>query len=1080
MLQSINLGTTPGDKTGTKARDAGSIINNNFQYLESAKDGKHIKSNESLSSAKRNGDILYGIIDQYTGEEITLSKVTGPLTIDGIIYFQLGSEYFIRNFDSINVKWFGAIGDGITDDSNALIKMTSSLKEGDRVSFEKNKIYYITQSINIYYGVVIEGNNATIKPSISLINSGGSSLYIGSQIASISSLTGLNSVKNSNSITLPSGITTKIGDLIQFLSNDISYGFATGLESFNYKHGQYSVVTKVTGQDIVLSTPFYENYNINSIIVNKGFTSCEVSGLNFDLTNTPNSLTYFAALNIKGTNVNILNCTFNGNDYAHTAIFVEGENFIINNNRVSNFFNIQGISGGGRLGYGVANYANNTATYNNTIVDCKHGYTTGPRNYAISGASIYGNTITENYSRTVGTLGVVNVTNEYAGSIDAHAGVSDVVLIYNNKINCQGRAFFIRNGKALIENNEVIQMNNPVAIIGIEEKPITSLRINKNTFNLLDAGTASIIGKYNSLANTTLPLKNIIIDNNSIVNGTIVFDDAMYIRSFENLTISNNICKNTNLISISTNSTNLTPLKNVDICGNKTISDSSADIKRIIRFESYTAGSKVSVFENINIYNNNIDSSLNSGSGYNIFFSNCTLKKLNIYNNFFKRGALVSDKNVLLANVNYTDVDFNRNILDDTFRVETTNTSILKNIKFIGNTFGNIVFREGTGGILNFINVSILSNLISTENTIKAIEFTCNTITNGWVNSTELLISDNTILSNNTTSCVVINSNSIGNKLVFINNILSRGIEENSLTFYAIPKNVIKTGVQLWKGNTIASFEGKLSSTIIPTSGSWTVSEIIYNSSTSESNNFGWLCTVSGTPGTFVPLVEPSTNLVHISNSETITGYKIFSTIVSAIAAIARGFFLSPTLNATANNDILVGMDVSPIYNAGSFTGIKKLGLRLSGIIQAVRIGQIAQYINIEPGDVGNENRIQSYSQVSSAKSLKIYASTDELNTTPTSGECNLELGVRGSSVIKVFSSSKNVGIQPGGTFTDTGEALQIGGAIRTAQYKLSALNTTPTSAAATGTLGEIRYDANYMYVCIATNTWKRSAITTW
>lgn len=47
-------------------------------------------------------------------------------------------------------------------------------------------------------------------------------------------------------------------------------------------------------------------------------------------------------------------------------------------------------------------------------------------------------------------------------------------------------------------------------------------------------------------------------------------------------------------------------------------------------------------------------------------------------------------------------------------------------------------------------------------------------------------------------------------------------------------------------------------------------------------------------------------------------------------------------------------------------------------------------------------------------------------------------------------------------------------------QFRISALNTAPASATATGVLGEIRYDANYMYVCTATNTWKRSALTTW
>lgn len=38
----------------------------------------------------------------------------------------------------------------------------------------------------------------------------------------------------------------------------------------------------------------------------------------------------------------------------------------------------------------------------------------------------------------------------------------------------------------------------------------------------------------------------------------------------------------------------------------------------------------------------------------------------------------------------------------------------------------------------------------------------------------------------------------------------------------------------------------------------------------------------------------------------------------------------------------------------------------------------------------------------------------------------------------------------------------------------------TPSSASDLGAQGEIRWDANYIYVCIATDTWKRVAISTW
>jgi hypothetical protein len=40
--------------------------------------------------------------------------------------------------------------------------------------------------------------------------------------------------------------------------------------------------------------------------------------------------------------------------------------------------------------------------------------------------------------------------------------------------------------------------------------------------------------------------------------------------------------------------------------------------------------------------------------------------------------------------------------------------------------------------------------------------------------------------------------------------------------------------------------------------------------------------------------------------------------------------------------------------------------------------------------------------------------------------------------------------------------------------------NSIPTGAGSNGTPGWIRYDSNYVYVCIDNNTWKRAALSTW
>jgi hypothetical protein len=38
----------------------------------------------------------------------------------------------------------------------------------------------------------------------------------------------------------------------------------------------------------------------------------------------------------------------------------------------------------------------------------------------------------------------------------------------------------------------------------------------------------------------------------------------------------------------------------------------------------------------------------------------------------------------------------------------------------------------------------------------------------------------------------------------------------------------------------------------------------------------------------------------------------------------------------------------------------------------------------------------------------------------------------------------------------------------------------TPTSGYAIGSVGDIAWDSDYIYICTATNTWKRLALSTW
>jgi len=60
-------------------------------------------------------------------------------------------------------------------------------------------------------------------------------------------------------------------------------------------------------------------------------------------------------------------------------------------------------------------------------------------------------------------------------------------------------------------------------------------------------------------------------------------------------------------------------------------------------------------------------------------------------------------------------------------------------------------------------------------------------------------------------------------------------------------------------------------------------------------------------------------------------------------------------------------------------------------------------------------------------------------------------------------------------------EMLKIDSAGRTIIPKLRVTTTSaPASATATGVAGEFAWDSSYIYICTATNTWKRAAISTW
>jgi hypothetical protein len=116
-------------------------------------------------------------------------------------------------------------------------------------------------------------------------------------------------------------------------------------------------------------------------------------------------------------------------------------------------------------------------------------------------------------------------------------------------------------------------------------------------------------------------------------------------------------------------------------------------------------------------------------------------------------------------------------------------------------------------------------------------------------------------------------------------------------------------------------------------------------------------------------------------------------------------------------------------------------------------------------GTTTGESYVQFGDGTASADNYRGYMAYSHLNDALTFGTATTERARIDSSGRLLVGTSSDSG---GALFQVNGDRIRVGTA------------KTPATSGATGTTGEIAWDADYIYVCTATNTWKRSAIATW
>ena len=190
----------------------------------------------------------------------------------------------------------------------------------------------------------------------------------------------------------------------------------------------------------------------------------------------------------------------------------------------------------------------------------------------------------------------------------------------------------------------------------------------------------------------------------------------------------------------------------------------------------------------------------------------------------------------------------------------------------------------------------------------------------------------------------------------------------------------------------------------------------------------------------------------------TIPSGQQFHTLASDVATTNRG-------SATANADrsIFTMADIQATIDAG-----------VGHIGGSITSGQIA-YGSFTANDIEGSSDL-TYTGVNLVMPQYIVHTNDANTHFGFNSTENFQVQTNGNVQIQVNENHVALYHKTEGEMIRT----KSDGVLVTGQMDLAALNTAPASASATGTVGEIRWTADYLYLCTATDTWVRVLLQTW
>lgn len=197
-------------------------------------------------------------------------------------------------------------------------------------------------------------------------------------------------------------------------------------------------------------------------------------------------------------------------------------------------------------------------------------------------------------------------------------------------------------------------------------------------------------------------------------------------------------------------------------------------------------------------------------------------------------------------------------------------------------------------------------------------------------------------------------------------------------------------------------------------------------------------------------------NLLLSTGTQTDAGYRLdvngsvrTTGSISAASLIARGTYLNQTLVASANNDVLVALDIQPTFTTGAFTGVYTPSLRVTGPVifntsqigtaynRGLRLVSTSSFNEIFFNVLGNSNDDGQFAfGVQNAVNGYAYF-YNRMNG-------SILFGTNNTTKAQIFNTG-NLLLQNGGTFTDAGYRLDVNGTTRLQSTLLVSGATTTT-----------------------------------